>query len=500
MAERLAGSGDPTSLPGARPRRRWLRRAGTCLAVVLLLAIVSGAWQRYKPLPDGIGAQMPLRTATDIAFLADLTWSDAGGAGAGSDHEIADEMLGLIAQAQRLVVVDMFLFNAFAGEPDAGYRPLSDELTQALIARRRALPELRVVLITDPLNRLYGGLSQPHLQRLAEAGVVVIETDLRPLRASNPAWTGLWSLCCGWAGNTERFGWLPNPLGEGRVTLRSYLALLNFRANHRKVVVVDQGDDWVGLVGSGNPHDASSRHGNVALRFSGAAAVDLLDTELAVAAMSGQPGAFERPLPPVLPASGEGPWLQVLIEGRIRDALLAAVESAGPGDRIDIDVFYFSHRGLVRALLDAHRRGVALRVLMDPNRDAFGREKDGIPNRQVGAELHAAGIPVRWCDTRGEQCHAKLLLRRGVDGGGELILGSANFTRRNLDDLNLETSMRVVALGEVAAIEDAATYFDARWENRDGRGFSLDYDAYADASRLRRWRYRIAEATGLSTF
>ena len=94
-------------------------------------------------------------------------------------------------------------------------------------------------------------------------------------------------------------------------------------------------------------------------------------------------------------------------------------------------MFYLSERKIVKGLIAAHERGVKLRILLDPNKDAFGREKNGIPNRQVASELHKAGIPVRWCNTQGEQCHNKILMKYGAQQS-EMILGSANFTARNL--------------------------------------------------------------------
>uniref|UniRef100_UPI0025C5B0B7 phospholipase D-like domain-containing protein n=1 Tax=Aquisalimonas sp. TaxID=1872621 RepID=UPI0025C5B0B7 len=151
-------------------------------------------------------------------------------------------------------------------------------------------------------------------------------------------------------------------------------------------------------------------------------------------------------------------------------------------------------------LLQAHRRGVEVRVLLDPNQAAFGQEKDGVPNQPVARELTEAGIPVRWCTTQGEQCHSKFVQYRVADGTGELIAGSANFTRRNLNDLNLETSVRVRASREARVMREAADFFDRRWNNRPDRLYSLPYAEYADDSRLRYWRYRFMEASGLSTF
>lgn len=481
-----------------------LRRACKRLLLVLLACyLISAAWQACKPLPAGIGRNFPVASAGDVALLTDITYVDAAGA-RHSDQQVFDEILRLIGQAQRVVVMDMFLFNDFAGADAApSLRPLSAQLTRALVERKRAVPGLQVVMITDPINTLYGGMPSKHLDALRAAGIETVVTDLNRIRAPNPAWSGLWQLCCRWLGNSDRGGWLPSPFGQGEATLRSYLALLNLKANHRKTLVVDSGRDWVGLVASANPHDGSSAHGNVALRFRGPAALDLLRSERAVVEMSG--AAWPRSLisiaPSALPTgSADGSRVQILTEGRIRDALLASIASAKPGDRLDIAVFYFSHRGLVKAVAAAQQRGVKVRVLLDPNEDAFGRKKNGIPNRQVALELDLAGVPVRWCDTHGEQCHAKFLLKRSAAGEAELVVGSANYTRRNLDDYNLESSARVLAATDTAAMSRAASYFEQSWSNTEGRRISLPYARYADDSRLRYWRYRFTEATGLSSF
>ncbi|MGH8081287.1 MAG: phospholipase D-like domain-containing protein, partial [Lysobacter sp.] len=451
--------------PSPRPLRRLLKRA---LAVVLLAWIAMGIYQVYKPLPAGVSREGPLRTATNVELLTDITWTDAA-AVRHSDQHVFDETLRLIGQAQRAIVADQFLFNDFGSENSSvRYRKLSQELADALIARKRALPGLHVVLITDPINTVYGGLPSPRLDALRAAGVEVVISDLGKLRAPNPTWSGLWHLCCSWAGNDDRGGWLRNPLGPGEVSLRSWLALLNLNANHRKTLIVDQGSDWTALVASANPHDASSLHGNVALRFSGPAALDLLASERAVVALSG--GAWPQGLPTAVPRESivdttSAPRVQILTEAKIRDGLLAAIDGARGGDRLDIAVFYFSHRRLVDAVVAAQKRGVGVRVLLDPNEDAFGRKKNGVPNRQVADELTQAGVPVRWCDTHGEQCHAKLLLRSGRDGKIELIAGSANYTRRNLDDYNLESSARVVAESDAPVARQATAYFEQSWNN-----------------------------------
>lgn len=444
---------------------------------------------------------MPLRSVAELTFLADYTYIDVHSQRQ-VEQRIFDRMLELINQAERLIVLDMFLFNDFAGNPDGpGMRPLSAEVAQALIRRKQVMPDLRVILITDPINQLYSSRHTELFAQLRTAGVEVVITELKALRASNPAWSGIWRVCCQWFGRSGNGGWLPNPVGSDAVSLRSLLELFNFQANHRKTLVVDRGAGWTGMVTSANPHDASSAHSNIAIEFSGSVALDLLTTEGAVAAFSAP--TLRWPVfdaHPINTESTAGMQMQVLTEAEIRDAVLQMLARADAGDRVDLAMFYLSHRATISALVAAHQRGAQLRILLDPNEDAFGRKKNGIPNRSVAAELHDAGIELRWCNTTGEQCHDKLITARYADGQAELIAGSANFTRRNFDDLNLETNVRIVASADAELIADVAAYFDRRWNNRPGESYSVPYEDFADAERLRYWQYRFMEFTGLSTF
>ena len=106
---------------------------------------------------------------------------------------------------------------------------------------------------------------------------------------------------------------------------------------------------------------------------------------------------------------------------------------------------------------------------------------------------------MRWSDTHVEQCHSKMLHCRNKIGESVLILGSANFTRRNLDNLNLETNLLAKGPTEKVVFLDADHYFDNLWNNK-GYQFSIDYKAYEDNSLVRRFLYRFMEATGMSSF
>ncbi len=167
-------------------------------------------------------------------------------------------------------------------------------------------------------------------------------------------------------------------------------------------------------------------------------------------------------------------------------------------------MFYLSDRRHIEALAAAANRGVAVRIVLDPNKDAFGHTKDGIPNRPVAAELRRLGgerLQVRWYQTGGEQFHVKLIaVRRGDEFW--LCLGSANLTRRNLDDYNLEANLALTSPVDGPLSRDVRRWFDALWQDDSGDRLqsTTGFSAYEDSSWLRYWRYRVMEATGLSTF
>ena len=472
------------------------RRYFSIILGVLALGYLSSAiYHTYKPVVKGLDFTGTLRHA-NVKFIADETYIDAQGKQQ-LDQHIFDQVLALIKQAKTTIVIDMFLFNQELGDSKAQHRQLTEQLTQALINQKVVNPTLEIKFITDPINSVYGGIVPEQYRKLRQGGIEVIETNLTPLRASNPTWSGFWYLCCQDIGNNPEKGWLNNPFGQEKITVRSYLNLFNFKANHRKTIVVDTDEGWKTIVTSANPHDGSSRHSNVALMVDGATATDVLKTEQVVAHLSGGDAPFV--IVGKLPESPVNPQVQVLTEKAIYDAVLKMLETAKANDQIDLAMFYLSERQIITELIAAKDRGVKLRILLDPNKDAFGRQKNGIPNRQVASELNDAGVEVRWCNTQGEQCHSKMIIKRNAQFA-ELILGSANFTARNLKNYNLETDLRVVGHPQQQVFLDATQYFNTAWSNLNGRNMSVDYSKYADESKLKYGVYRFMEWSGLSTF
>lgn len=490
------------------PARRRFRKRWIAWGLLAIWAAVA-TWNVTKPMPAGTNVSTaPVAVdAANVQFLVDLTYNDPQGKLL-QEQQIFDEVFRMVDSAESFIIADFFLFNDFMGGADAPHRALSHEFATKLIERRSAKPGLQVLLITDPINDVYGSTSAALLTRLRSAGINVVMTDLTKLRDPNPAYSALWRAFGRWWGGSVGKGSLPNPFDTepSHIDLSSWLALLNFKANHRKLIVTDQQDGQLyALVTSANPHDASSAHSNVALRFSGEAAQKIVESELGIARFSGWPGhilASAAPAQTAEPASAV--QLSFLTEEAIRKHLLEAIGATRNGDAVRIATFYLADRKIIAALIAAARRNVSVQLVLDPNRDAFGRQKDGVPNRPVASELvrqSGERIQVRWYRTHGEQFHTKLAI---ITTGDRVVasLGSANLTRRNIGNYNLEANVAAEMSRASPLASQMLAYFERLWTNQGppGTEYTADFGVYRDTDNSRYWRYRLMEATGLSTF
>jgi cardiolipin synthase A/B len=212
----------------------------------------------------------------------------------------------------------------------------------------------------------------------------------------------------------------------------------------------------------------------------------IVTSELQIAAWS----TDDDRLPIGLPMGGRGVGsidARFLTEGAIESALLDAIAAAGGGDDIYIAVENLGDRRLIAATLRAAARGARLQVLLARNR---------IPNQAVAGELLRDGggrIEVRWSPIQPGAAFPKLLVvRHRTDLW--MNWGSANFTRRCLADLNLEANVELRMPARSAPALAITGYFAKAWSHA-----AADPGA-ADDSSAAYWRYRFAEATGLSSF
>ncbi|HUN27721.1 MAG TPA: phospholipase D-like domain-containing protein [Steroidobacteraceae bacterium] len=485
-------SGDEPARDEALPpgRRDTRRRAVVTLLLCALLAawLLTAYWQTVKPLPPGTDLASPWYPARDssVRFLADVRAADAYGRPLPSEVIYA-QTLEVVRNARDFIVLDS---------------RLSAELADELIARRRAEPGLRVLLITDPASVWHGRSPRADLRRLRTAGVEVVTADLDRLRDSNFLYSSLWRIALSWWGDDSRIG--------------AWARFINFKSDHRRLIVADDGrGGLVGIVSSANAVRGDAAPSSVALEVRGPVLDRLLASEIAVARFSGWSGVLrvrgaasaqtlsEQTRPPGL---GTGPVaVRLLTEGAIREALLERIGAAGRGDSIDAAVFAISDRAIIEALLAASSRGATVRLILDPGaEDADSGGAAGVPNRPASSELVAASdgaISVRWFRTHGERFRDALVLVYGPERVW-LTLGSASLTRRDLENYDLEADLAANAARSSDLAAETIGYFETLWSNRAPPGVELtaDVGVYADASQLDYWWYRFTEATGLASY
>ncbi|NBI29710.1 phospholipase [Chengkuizengella sp. YPA3-1-1] len=480
-------------------------------SIVLVISICASLYGLYKPLPKGISVNGKYHDVTNVEFLNDLTYQKDGKIV--HEQEIFNRVYKMIDEAEEFILVDVFLFNdeyeriveqtqtipeeISTNVKSVNYPNISEQLTNHLILKKQQEPDIEIIFITDEINTFYGSYSSHFIEELKENDVKVVYTDLTKLRDSNPIYSGFWRSFLQWFGTSDR-GWITNPfsLDSPDVSLRSYLELINFKANHRKVVLTDK----EAIVSSANPHDPSGYHSNIAFVLQGEILQDIFEAERAVAKLSGTEIKNRQ----FTGNSGKERGkikAKVITEGEIGKEIQQNILNTSNGDEIKLGVFYLSDRNVIESLVKAAEKGVKIKVILDPNKDAFGRKKNGIPNRQVANELLNKGngnIEVRWYDTQGEQFHSKFLM---INKKHETIVtgGSANFTRRNIRDYNLEMNIQfIIPHGEALEIE-MNSYFSKIWNNEDGQ-FTVDYKKYQDDSKWKKVLYRVQEFTGLSTY
>lgn len=485
--------------------KNFFRHKKVFLIVLFSFLFLVGVYQGYfKKLPEDISYQgKEVKVAEyQVDFLYDITYDNEEKERV-YEQEIFNEIFNIIDEAENYILIDMFLFNGWTGEKDSSYPTLSSDLADALIEQKEEYPDLKIDFITDPINIIYQGSVNENIEGLKESGVNVVITELLPLRDSNLIYSPFSRIFLQWWGNNNK-GWLPHPFSSEspEVSLRSYFRFLNFKANHRKVFLADSEDSFVSIILSANPHDSSSNHSNVALKITdNSFAKEVYKSEQAVARMSG------KLLQEVDISETEGEvdekntTVQLLTEGKIKKVLLEKINQTEKGDKIKIAMFYLSDFDVVKSLISASKREVEVMLVLDPNKDAFGYEKNGIPNRQVANQLVTKSnekIQIRWYDTKGEQFHTKLVI---IEKKEEdiFILGSANLTRRNIGDYNLETDVLLKTDSESVLSNDFNEYFDRIWLNEDGF-YTVDYQKYKDDSFFKKIVYKLQEATGLSSF
>ena len=426
---------------------------GICGAAAVVIWAGCGFWNSVKPLPRGLHvASLPARlTQAQVDFVDDSLHRG----------DLLRRELDIIAHAEQAVVLDQC--------------PLARAVAEQLLSRKRQRPNLKILLLTDPRNAVFGGTPMGTQISLERAGIVVARTRLDRIRDSNPLYSSLWRL---------GIGWWSNPFDE--VALAAGLRHLNGNADERQLLVADDGaGGWRSLLMSAAPMASAATGTTVGVEIREHLARDMAASELAIAGWS----TDDDRLPALPPTESPGVGTidaRFLTEGAINTGLRDGLAIAGRGDSVGLMARALNERQLIGALLRAMGRGAHLRLLLDPD----------VPGTQAAAAelMHDGGadVEIRWLAGAHRSQARYALIQHGGDVWIHVV--SANFTRRGLDDFNLAAGIELHMPARAAAARAAADLFTRAWDS------AAPYAAHADDSRDAYWQYRITEATGLSLF
>ena len=181
-----------------------------------------------------------------VEFLYDLTYKDTQG-NIIYEQEIFDKVFEMVDNAEKFIILDMFLFGTGRTEP---YRNLTDELTNNLIKKKQQNPNISIYFLTDYFSLIYNPYNGSHFKKLTEEGINIIYVS--PNQA--------------------------NPKGKTNY-LTNFLKQMKLRLNHRKLIITDNGQKIHSLITSANPHDPSSTNSNVAIYIKDKIWKDIYTTE-----------------------------------------------------------------------------------------------------------------------------------------------------------------------------------------------------------------------------
>jgi HKD family nuclease len=465
-------------------------KTGSWLKWGLGLAALAGAsaYYRFRPQPSGInGVPFSYRVASeDIRFFHDSTWYENGKRQ--NIRQITPELIRLIRKSDRFAVMDVFLFCLHHAHGDTGLIPTTRQIVDAFASKNRP-----AWFITDPLNITYGTAVSAPIRWLQEAGVNLCITDIRKLRDNNLLYSPLWRLGIRFIPNNAP-PHFPNPLEKGTFTTPwALLEGINAKGNHRKLLIVDEGDSHTTLLTSSNFEDSSCYFANTGVTIrSTAVARHYLEAEKALAKMSGMDIPVEIPFE----RSHGDADVTPLMGDQIKQALLQAIESATPQDYLFLFTQYLAERDLIEALVRASQRGVRGTLVLDPNKVSFGNPKNGFPNQLTGPELaRRTDFEIRWANTETEEFHNSITIVQKPDRC-VMLVGSSNYTRRSLSNTVLEADVRVDVPITADVSHQALKY--ASWLCEMPRSLPLDRKKIG-LYWPKYWLLRFQEATGSGT-
>ena len=513
-----------------------------------------------KTPPEGVDYESPVRDSKNVDFHYDLTYLDKDG-NIKYDRKIWDATYEVVDNAKDYLVIEMFLFNDIYNKDVDKFPEFAKEYTRRIVKKKMENPNLKVYILSDENNNLYGAFEHPLITEMKNAGIDVIDVDIYKLKDTFPWYSPIWRSVIKPFGNPQGKGWITNFYGPmwPKLTLRNLFRALNVKADHRKIFL---NEDKV-VIASANIHDPSYFHENVAISADGEITKDILRDLQLVAKFSGgnidvssesevkkpvniknfqaskikfkedeslksdlqkqveqiekNKGNFVDKGTKEFYETGEltknedvlqnddpnnSYKVQFESEAKIGENLDKDIDSLKAGDEVLMGMYFLADRPVIDKLIKAANRGVKVRIIFDRSRDAFGMSTNGLPNKPVSKKLKKKTknkIEIKWYFTNNEQFHTKIMLMKKTDGNVIIHTGSANYIKKNIRGYIMDANLRVLTNKDYKLTKDVYNYFDRLWENRDGL-FTINFDDEPTTKASQDFMYKILDAAQLGSF
>ncbi len=113
-----------------------------------------------------------------------------------------------------------------------------------------------------------------------------------------------------------------------------------------------------------------------------------------------------------------------------RQPCIDMLASCEAGDQVMMQMLLLTDEPCIQAMVDAHNRGVNVRVILDPNHSLYGVNCMGAPNILAVKPFLENKLPIRNFspDDAGQELHMKLVIVKRKNGEMEFAMGSTNWT------------------------------------------------------------------------
>ena len=242
--------------------------------LIISLLALNISCSTIKTPPLGVNYESPLRKSNNVEFHYDLTYLDKDG-NIQYDRKIWEASYKIVDEAKDYLIIEMFLFNDIYNKDKESFPAFAKEYTRRLVKKKMENPNLKVYVLLDENNNLYGAFEHPFITQMKNAGINIILVDIFKLKDTFPWYSPVWRTFIRPFGNPQSKGWIGNFYGPmwPKLTLRNLFRALNVKADHRKIFL-NENDV---MVSSANIHDPSYFHENVAISANGEIKDDVLN-------------------------------------------------------------------------------------------------------------------------------------------------------------------------------------------------------------------------------